>query len=275
MGFLWGRFDTLKRLPTFREDFIPDEPPYKIEAGTFIYENVAGMDAAVQLSRNRSAATSRRRTTVRAARTSSPAWRAIRALRTGAGARDAEGAARRAARRSTASATRRASTSACRPSASTSGTLSPQVIVEEMARARHRHPRRPHVCAAADEAAEPVAWIAAPIRASLVHYNTLEEIRRFGEALREIIAQAKSRAHGRKTRGRGAGAAPFSTSAENDHSMSNVTPCASGSALRVVDGVGGAAHIGLPGVGAGSRGRRRFPSRRRTRRRSRRPRCRY
>jgi selenocysteine lyase/cysteine desulfurase len=34
-------------LPTFREDFIPDEPPGKIEAGTFIYENVAGMDAAV------------------------------------------------------------------------------------------------------------------------------------------------------------------------------------------------------------------------------------
>ena len=35
------------RLPTFREDFIPDEPPGKIEAGTFVFENVAGMDAAV------------------------------------------------------------------------------------------------------------------------------------------------------------------------------------------------------------------------------------
>ncbi|TIN72996.1 MAG: cysteine desulfurase-like protein, partial [Mesorhizobium sp.] len=48
MGFLWGRFETLKQLPTFREDFIPNEPPYKVEAGTFIYENVSGMDAAVQ-----------------------------------------------------------------------------------------------------------------------------------------------------------------------------------------------------------------------------------
>lgn len=48
MGFLWGRFETLKRLPTFREDFIPDVPPHKIEAGTFIYENVSGMDAAVR-----------------------------------------------------------------------------------------------------------------------------------------------------------------------------------------------------------------------------------
>ena len=47
MGFLWGRYAALAALPTFREDFIPDEPPGKIEAGTFIYENVAGMTAAV------------------------------------------------------------------------------------------------------------------------------------------------------------------------------------------------------------------------------------
>ena len=47
MGFLWGRYELLRALPTFREEFIPDEPPGKIEAGTFIYENVAGMDAAV------------------------------------------------------------------------------------------------------------------------------------------------------------------------------------------------------------------------------------
>ena len=47
MGFMYGRYDLLMALPTFREDFIPDEPPGKIEAGTFIYENVAGMDAAI------------------------------------------------------------------------------------------------------------------------------------------------------------------------------------------------------------------------------------
>jgi cysteine desulfurase family protein (TIGR01976 family) len=47
MGFLWGRRELLQKLPTFREDFIPNEPPGKIEAGTFIYENVAGMDAAI------------------------------------------------------------------------------------------------------------------------------------------------------------------------------------------------------------------------------------
>lgn len=48
MGFLWGRHELLKALPTFREDFIPDDPPEKIEAGTFIYENVAGFDAAIR-----------------------------------------------------------------------------------------------------------------------------------------------------------------------------------------------------------------------------------
>jgi len=52
MGFLWGRRELLERLPTFREDFIPDAPPEKIEAGTFIYENVAGMDAAVRYLEN-------------------------------------------------------------------------------------------------------------------------------------------------------------------------------------------------------------------------------
>jgi cysteine desulfurase family protein (TIGR01976 family) len=52
MGFLWGRRELLRRLPTFREDFIPDEPPGKIEAGTLVYENLAGMDAAVRYLEN-------------------------------------------------------------------------------------------------------------------------------------------------------------------------------------------------------------------------------
>ena len=47
MGFLWGRLETLNALPTFREEFVPDTSPAKLEIGTYIYENVAGMDAAV------------------------------------------------------------------------------------------------------------------------------------------------------------------------------------------------------------------------------------
>jgi cysteine desulfurase family protein (TIGR01976 family) len=48
MGFLWGRRETLNALPTFREDFVPDTTPAKLEIGTYTYENVAGMDAAVR-----------------------------------------------------------------------------------------------------------------------------------------------------------------------------------------------------------------------------------
>lgn len=47
MGFLYGKRRALEALPTFREDFIPDKIPLKIEVGTFVYENVAGMDAAI------------------------------------------------------------------------------------------------------------------------------------------------------------------------------------------------------------------------------------
>ena len=68
MGFLWGKLELLQQLQTFREDFIPDEPPGKIEAGTFIYENVAGMDAAVgyleQLGKSLSVAPDSRRTSL-------------------------------------------------------------------------------------------------------------------------------------------------------------------------------------------------------------------
>jgi cysteine desulfurase family protein (TIGR01976 family) len=47
MGFAWCRPESINRLPTFREEFIPDAMPDKLEAGTYVYENVAGMDAAV------------------------------------------------------------------------------------------------------------------------------------------------------------------------------------------------------------------------------------
>src|SRR5437762_7731393 len=47
MGFACCRREAINRLPTFREDFIPDVTPDKLEAGTYAYENVAGMDAAI------------------------------------------------------------------------------------------------------------------------------------------------------------------------------------------------------------------------------------
>jgi cysteine desulfurase family protein (TIGR01976 family) len=47
MGFACCRREAINRLPTFREDFIPDVTPDKLEAGTYAYESVAGMDAAI------------------------------------------------------------------------------------------------------------------------------------------------------------------------------------------------------------------------------------
>lgn len=52
MGFMWGRLELLNELPFFREDFIPDTAPGKIEAGTFIFENVAGMAAVISYLRD-------------------------------------------------------------------------------------------------------------------------------------------------------------------------------------------------------------------------------
>ena len=48
MGFAWCRSEAIDGLPTFREDFIPDVTPDKLEAGTYAYESVAGMEAVVE-----------------------------------------------------------------------------------------------------------------------------------------------------------------------------------------------------------------------------------
>src|SRR5260370_18378640 len=37
MGFLWGRLEKLNALPTFRDEFVPDTAPAKLEIGTYIY----------------------------------------------------------------------------------------------------------------------------------------------------------------------------------------------------------------------------------------------
>jgi cysteine desulfurase family protein (TIGR01976 family) len=47
MGFAWCRSEAINPLPTFREEFIPNVTPDKLEAGTYVYENVAGMEAAI------------------------------------------------------------------------------------------------------------------------------------------------------------------------------------------------------------------------------------
>jgi len=48
MGFLWGRAEALRELQPPREYFIPAEAPYAFEAGSQVYENLAGMAGAMR-----------------------------------------------------------------------------------------------------------------------------------------------------------------------------------------------------------------------------------
>jgi len=181
MGFLWGRRELLQQLPTFREDFIPDEPPGKIEAGTFIYENVAGMDAAVQYLENlgRAGREETRRTRLERALASIRAYEEtlstemLRVLNDfGAevyGIRNGHQIRERVP-------------TVC----FTMPNLHPAKVTEELARrgigVRDGHMYSPRLMRRLGLSQETGA-----VRASLVHYNTLAEVQTFGGALAEII----------------------------------------------------------------------------------------
>ena len=187
MGFLWGRYDLLKALPTFREDFIPDVPPGKIEAGTFIFENVAGMAAAIEylesLGSQRggeedATPAARRAAVVRAMNSirkyeASLSWEMLEALR-GAGAivygiddptRVAE----------------RVPTFCFRlPD------VAPAVVTETMAE-RSIGIRDGHMYAPRLMRRLGISLDTGVNRASLVHYNSVEDIHEFGKVLRDMI----------------------------------------------------------------------------------------
>ena len=186
MGFLWGRFDLLKRLPTFREDFIPDEPPYKVEAGTFIYENVSGMDAAVRylesIGRNFAPSNNRsRRENIVAGMTAIRDYEIVLAR-----------AMMKVLKECGATIYGVADEGRLNERVPTFcfniGKLSPQMIVEEMAK-RDIGIRDGHMYAPRLMKRLNLSMDSGAIRASLVHYNTLDEVRRFGEALKAVIAK--------------------------------------------------------------------------------------
>jgi len=186
MGFLWGRFETLKRLPTFREDFIPDEPPYKVEAGTFIYENVSGMDAAVRylesIGRNFLPENNRaRRDNIVAGMNAIRDYEMMMAREMMMVLKDCGATIYGVA--DEARIHERVPTFCFNI-----GTLSPQRIVEEMA-AMQIGIRDGHMYAPRLMKRLNLSMDSGAIRASLVHYNTVEEVHKFGEALRAIIAK--------------------------------------------------------------------------------------
>jgi cysteine desulfurase family protein (TIGR01976 family) len=184
MGFLWGRMESLNALPTFREDFVPDTTPAKLEVGTYIYENVAGMDAAVQyleeLGRMMNPSASSRRA----------------ALVAGT----------EAIRRYEAQLTSSMLEALCLAKATVYGItakdqilhrtptlcfnlpgISPEQVTIELARrnigVRDGHMYSPRLMKRLGLAKESGA-----VRASLVHYNTLDEVRRFGDAISQLRA---------------------------------------------------------------------------------------
>jgi cysteine desulfurase family protein (TIGR01976 family) len=192
MGFAWCRREAINRLPTFREHFIPDVTPDKLEAGTYAYENVAGMDAAIAYLEH-----------------------------LGRGYLDrvgvpGEGVTRsvmiRAAMHTIAEYERTLSHALLDTAAAIPG-----VTVHGVTDRTQLHQRVPTLCfsVAGVESSAIADGLAAKdigarsghmysprlmkrmglmpagvVRASLVHYNTVEEIARFGEALHEVIGSS-------------------------------------------------------------------------------------
>ena len=181
MGFLWGKRDRLVALPTFREEFIPDEPPGKIEAGTFIFENVAGMSAAIDyfeaLGRDFGANDLPLRGAIEAAMSAIRGYEQTlsRALldelrEAGAHVYGVSEPARSDARVPTV--------------CFNLGDEHPASVVERLSEAgfgiRDGHMYAPRLMARLGLDMDRGA-----VRVSLVHYNTIDEIHRFGEALRK------------------------------------------------------------------------------------------
>jgi cysteine desulfurase family protein (TIGR01976 family) len=198
MGFAWCRREAINRLPTFREDFIPDVTPDKLEAGTYAYENVAGMEAAIAYLEELGRADTQ-----------------VRPSGTGVGAGPRIGPTRtstiHAAMASIAAYERTLSAALLDEVASVPG-----LTVHGVTDRARLHERVPTLCftVAGVESSAIADGMAArgfgirsghmysprlltrlgllpggAIRASLVHYNTVAEIAQFGAALRESVAR--------------------------------------------------------------------------------------
>jgi cysteine desulfurase family protein (TIGR01976 family) len=184
MGFLWGRLDILNSLPTFREEFVPDTAPAKLEIGTYVYENVAGMDAAVRYledlgRRVNPAVVSRREALVAAAEAiriyEAKLSRSMLDVLAGAGA-------------TVYGITCKDQVSHRTPTLCFNlPGFSPAAVTEALARqnigVRDGHMYSPRLMKRLGLPQESGA-----VRASLVHYNTFEEVGRFGGALAEITS---------------------------------------------------------------------------------------
>ena len=188
MGFMWGRLELLQALQTFREDFIPDAPPDKIEAGTFIYENVAGMAAAITYletlgashgGEEENAAPASRRASLVRAMTSIREYEAtlsfemLEALQAaGAIIYGVDDTARLAERVPTF----------CFKLPNVAPALVTETLSNRGIGIRDGHMYAPRLMKRLGASLD-----IGVNRASLVHYNTLQEIHEFGKVLRDIV----------------------------------------------------------------------------------------
>jgi len=178
MGFAWCRRESINRLPTFREHFIPDVTPDKLEAGTYVYENVAGMAAAIGYLETLGDGPTRRerlslamtriaeyeRTLSQSLLTEIGGLRGVRVYGMTDAARLAE----------------RVPTLAFSVDGRSASFIAEALASHDIG-VRSGHMYSPRLIAHLGRADDGV------VRASLVHYNTVDEIARFRAALAEII----------------------------------------------------------------------------------------
>ena len=180
MGFAWCRREAINRLPTFREDFIPDVTPDKLEAGTYAYENVAGMEAAISYLEQLGSGPTRA-LAIRSAMTAIAAYE-----RTLSSALLDEAAT--VPGLTVHGVTDRARLDERVPTLCFTVTgVESSAIAGAMAGLgfgiRSGHMYSPRLLAKLG------LLPGGAVRASLVHYNTIDEITRFGEALRKTVAR--------------------------------------------------------------------------------------
>jgi cysteine desulfurase family protein (TIGR01976 family) len=185
MGFLWGRRETLDALPTFREEFVPDTTPAKLEIGTYIYENVAGMDAAVRYLEDLGRLINKDVTSRRAALVASA--EAIRDHETQLSCAMLDVLANVNATVYGITAKDQISHRTPTLCFNLHG-ISPAKVTETLAvqniGVRDGHMYSPRLMKRLGLSQDSGA-----VRASLVHYNTLEEVRRFGSSLAEMTGR--------------------------------------------------------------------------------------
>jgi cysteine desulfurase family protein (TIGR01976 family) len=199
MGFAWCRRQAINPLPTFREDFIPDVTPDKLEAGTYAYENVAGMNAVVDYLEDLGGRVTNGKGGTRRERLHA-ALSAIAAYEHGlsVGLLDA---VTRVPGVSVHGITHGDEIDRRVPTiAFTVARIEPAAIAEACATrdvgVRSGHMYSPRLMRRLGTLPSGV------VRASLVHYNTADEITQFGSILEEVCAATSAPAGGRSTTSR-------------------------------------------------------------------------